>query len=437
MSSTDTAFIRAYATRRATSVDRASPLTGPGTLGISMSETVMPSPHASFSELVIPSHHLPSAAANRPVGTGHGVATHVAATNFVTSNEGASVAVQEARPANAPIRATPSIAPNSSRIKTFSLGPVGPDQVQIRIDSASSHERPHIKMGGAPTGNSNSIQNGLDPATANLESLRQNSSPQAPGSQNNAPETPNSYHRYDSGGEADPHAPHALVHFHSNWEVDAFQWPDLCNRLQGESASGLSGLLRSVLHRAWRGKNVFAATSFSHGEGTTTVTLCLAKLAAMFDVKVAIIDGNIGAPHLIDDLGVSAEHGWSDLGSDIPLSEIAVRSLDDHVVVVPLRELASTRDASALQNQAATVVSQLADSFELVLIDTGPMFHAAHLWLSEQVRSGIHGGIVIRNMRLTSPEQMDDVCVRLQQAHIREVLVVENFQQPARENAHV
>lgn len=420
MTSTDSAFIRAFNTRRATHIDRSGPGYGNIPPGVSMSETVIPSPHANFSEIVVPPINFQTNPAHRQV-TGN------------TTDVLASPRTPGAKPGlGAP---TAGSAPVQPKTKTFTIGPVGSDRVHLRLDTQPTAEAPHIKISGANLRSGTEYQvnetvnaalSAPTPHTAHAADMQQSSS-----------NPKGTFHRYDSAAEAELRGPHSLAHFHCNWEVDAFQWPEICHRLQGESVSGLSGLLRSVLHRAWRGRHVFALTSFSRGEGITTVTLCLAKLAAMFDVKVAIVDGNVPNPRIVDELGVATEFGWSDLAQNIPLAEIAIKSLEDNLVVVPLRPGHNPRECGTLQEQATATIAQLADAFELVLIDAGPMFHAAHLWLAPPTLATIHGGVVVRNMQLTAAEQMDDVCWRLQQANIRDVLVVENFQQSNRDSAHV
>jgi Mrp family chromosome partitioning ATPase len=419
MTSTDSAFIRAYNTRRATHADRSSAGVASASLGISMSQTVIPAPHASFSEIVTPAHPVESVPASKQV---------------VSSNSDGPVTAQSVRTPQRQPQPGPPTTSGAARAKTFTLGPVTPDRIHLRFDSQSAHDAPHIKMPPAGVQNvDESIRAEGSPTALRTSEPEQTKETKAPGIADSAP----TFHRYDAAVDADFPGAHSLVEFHSNWEVDAFHWPEICNRLQGESTAGLSGLLRSVLHRAWRGRHVFALTSFSRGEGGTTVALCLAKLAAMFDVKVALVDGNVAAPKLVDELGVAAEHGWSELDEATSLSEISIRSVEDNMVVVPLKPGLNPRELTCLHDRATATLEQLAQSFELVLIDAGPIYHAAHLWMTQPTRDAIHGGIVVRNMQLTSPEQADDVCFRLQQANIRDVLVVENFQQSSRESVHV
>jgi len=227
-----------------------------------------------------------------------------------------------------------------------------------------------------------------------------------------------------------PSHPRALRPFRPQWEVDSFVLPEICARLQSESAVGLAELFRAVLMRAWRGRPVVAISAFDCGEGATTVTLCLARLAATFATRVAVLDGNLIHPSVSDMLGLTVRNSWIAPAIDQSLTECAIGAGDDRMVILPLVSPPET-SAADRQGRARTTLQSLRNCFDLVLIDTGPIFQAAHLWFSEGMEKSIDAAVVVRDLRRTSPLQLEDVCLRIRQARVRDVSVVENFQTPS------
>jgi sensor domain CHASE-containing protein len=74
------------------------------------------------------------------------------------------------------------------------------------------------------------------------------------------------------------------------------------------------------------------------------------------------------------------------------------------------------------------IIGSLADACDLVLIDSGPMFVAARQWFCATVHDCIDGALIVRDMRHTVAEQVDDVCFRIGECGIHELAVIENFQ---------
>ena len=215
--------------------------------------------------------------------------------------------------------------------------------------------------------------------------------------------------------------------FRPAWEVDRFRWPEICDELQRDWAAPLTGIVRSIVRQAWRGGNVVSVTQFGRFEGATTLALCLARIAAAFHIRVAIVDGNAQNPDVGPLLGLQYEGGWETTGLDRPLEEAAIGSLDDRLIVLPL---GATEQPTAMDDPAARrcLLERLANSFELVVLDAGPVFVAAHRWFSQPCVGKIGSALIVRDVRRTDGAQLDDVCCRLRGAGIANMSVVENFQ---------
>jgi Mrp family chromosome partitioning ATPase len=197
-----------------------------------------------------------------------------------------------------------------------------------------------------------------------------------------------------------------------------------------ESADGLGNLVRAVLTKAWQNRRILAVTSFGRAEGVSTINLCIARLAAAFHMKVAIVDGNFESPRLAETLGVSFDRGWIQSPAEEPLSECAVTSLADDSVLFPLRlpsPLSSVLEVDRQRVERA--MSTWQTSFDLVLVDAGPIYRAAHIWFTEPVVRLVHGALVVRDARQTVNGQLDDVLQRIRGAGVTDVSVIENFQE--------
>ena len=218
-----------------------------------------------------------------------------------------------------------------------------------------------------------------------------------------------------------------LTQFRPAWEVDHFRWPAICDELQRDWAAPLTGIVRSVVRQAWRGGNVVSVTQFGRFEGCTTLALCLARIAASFHIRVVLVDGNPQNPDVGPSLGLTYDGGWETTGVEHPLEESAIGSLEDRLVVLPL---GATEQPSLMDDPAArqSLLERLADAFELVVLDAGPVFVAAHRWFSQPCVGKIGSALIVRDVRRTDAAQLDDVCCRLSGAGIINMSVVENFQ---------
>jgi Mrp family chromosome partitioning ATPase len=238
--------------------------------------------------------------------------------------------------------------------------------------------------------------------------------------------------RYAKGAAARPLAPqHAgttIVRFAPSWEVDQFNWPPVCSELQDCWVSPLNSVVRSVVRQAWQGGNIVAVTQAVRGEGSTTLALCLGRIASAFQIPVALIDGHRHNSGVAAALRLHFELGWDETSPNCPLEEAAIRSLQDGLVVLPIRPGDLRQDWEVPDDLRARMLDQLAASFELVIVDVGPMFVAAHEWFAGPLAGRISCALVVRDVRTTESAQTDDVCHRLRTAGVRNVSIIENFQ---------
>ncbi len=213
-----------------------------------------------------------------------------------------------------------------------------------------------------------------------------------------------------------------------DWEVDQFRWPSVCQRLAEHAATPLSRIVRPLLNGAWKGQNVVAVTSFAKGEGATTVALSIARMAASYNVSVALVEGDLDDPTIGSSLGIAFDDDWTNGSEAARLNAAAIGSLHDKLVVLPLkRPGANVVELPRSADARAKMIFELSDAFELVIVDAGPIFTAAYRWFCDMVGDTIDRALLVRDVRHTTVAQLDDACARLSDAGLPAVAVVENF----------
>src|SRR5262249_22440062 len=140
---------------------------------------------------------------------------------------------------------------------------------------------------------------------------------------------------------------------------------------------------------------VVAVTGLGRCEGRTTLTLCLARSLAA-KKKLAIIDADFANPCLAHQLGIGPESGWETvLLVTEQLSEISIQSVADDIALVPLAVAVGANELARLSYRIAISLAELADHYDLVLVDPGPLVNdsPAENWLLEPT-AGVQGIIL-------------------------------------------
>ena len=214
------------------------------------------------------------------------------------------------------------------------------------------------------------------------------------------------------------------------WEVDALQWPAVCRRLQERCEPQLAALVHDILTAAHGASRVIAVTERERGEGATTLALCLAQTAARLTENVALVDGDLTKPQIAASLGLSFTRGWEEASAEVPLAETSVSALTDRLVVVPLGEKSGLLAADA-NHDGAQILEQLSHSFQLVILDVGPLFAAAKPWFAKPTVQLVDVALVLQDVRSTAAPPVHNVRSQLVEHGVEEVFIVENFHGPA------
>jgi Mrp family chromosome partitioning ATPase len=212
------------------------------------------------------------------------------------------------------------------------------------------------------------------------------------------------------------------------WEVDQFHWPRTCEKLFADDQGYLARAGDKLLAAVQDGLRVLAITGTRRGEGRTTLALCLARAAARAGVQVAVMDTDFARPQLASKIALDVAYGWQDAAlGKIPLSEAAIKSLQDRVTVLPLESAAVTRGLSLADPRVTATIRAAAATFELLILDMGPTSTSEQLTFPKGEACPFDAAIVVRDLRFATATESQTLGETLQDAGVEAVGIAENF----------
>ncbi|HTQ39425.1 MAG TPA: hypothetical protein VMJ32_10370 [Pirellulales bacterium] len=251
-------------------------------------------------------------------------------------------------------------------------------------------------------------------------------------------------------------------------EIDAVRWPAVCETLQAKATDGFDRLAADLCTEAEAGRKVTAITGAARCEGRTTLALCLARQLAAANAKVALVDADFSSPQMAALLGIAVERGWETaLAGDETLWETMIDSVTDkfalallgrgvsasapaastgqHAVLIPVTgsetkgvhvasvHVAGSGDAVPVRFvpqafRIAAALSELAEHFDVVLIDAGPLGQdsATTQWLLEPT-VGVHNIILAHDVRRNEAHKLAAACLQLAEAKQHQLGIAETF----------
>ena len=206
------------------------------------------------------------------------------------------------------------------------------------------------------------------------------------------------------------------------WEVDSFDIPQSVEQLFFEEK--LFELVAKRIQDAVNdGLQSVMVTSSKSGEGRSTVAIGMAMAAAATGLRVALIDGDTQDPTLADDMRLDVDYGWLDtLRGGLPLSQIAVLSIEDGLTLIPLMP-PQREQVSATADEIETLISVVGDQYDLVVIDA-PAGDQSQM---EPFAKHVDSAIIARDASRTDINTVNELSYRLQAAGTQGVGIVENF----------
>ena len=216
--------------------------------------------------------------------------------------------------------------------------------------------------------------------------------------------------------------------FNPVWEVDNFQWPDVCGELLEAGHDNMQKVAANLSSACQEGLQVMAVTSPGSGAGTTTVSCCLAMLAGMNGMKVAILDGDLENPTLSLQTNLDVESDWKNaLMGHMSLEEIAVHSIDDQVTLLPLIQPIDQSEIASDDDRIYHMMQELTESFDLVIVDAGHIERTRSLINSLGEQGVISAVVTVIDKRHTTQQAVDECIRRIRQTGIASIGLVENF----------
>jgi Mrp family chromosome partitioning ATPase len=191
-------------------------------------------------------------------------------------------------------------------------------------------------------------------------------------------------------------------------EIDAVRWPTLCESLLAQYSAQFNRLAEEVRLNAEHGQRVVAISGVARGEGRTTLALCLAQILSSAG-KIAIVDADFASPSLGTQLGVATELGFDGvLRGEAELAEVLIESLDNQLAILPLP--GEPREVSPSAHAIGTALAELAEHYEVVLVDAGPICEQSTAsWLCE-AGNCVDAVILAHDVRRTRAHKIATIC---------------------------
>lgn len=215
--------------------------------------------------------------------------------------------------------------------------------------------------------------------------------------------------------------------FQAVWEVDAFQWPEIVDRLHEECGEAIAAAARTIAGRVSSGRRILAVTGADDQAGATTLAFSLARGLVQENLQVALVDADFDHPVLAERLGVRVQDGWeATLAGKLPLEETCITSVRDGITLVPLAGKSSVSSTSASMN-AAGQLRRMAEVFDVVLVDAGSGSEnvAAIATASDEVLDV--EVLLAVDQRTVDRDQANDLVGHLQQCTAGEVELAQTF----------
>jgi Mrp family chromosome partitioning ATPase len=221
--------------------------------------------------------------------------------------------------------------------------------------------------------------------------------------------------------------------FRALLEIDRAAFPAACGELLGRAGHDWDRFTEQLIEQMGQGQKCIAVTGIARGDGSTTVSLTLAKHVAARGLRPVVVDADPQNPALARSCGVSVQTGWNDLvSSELPLGEALIMAVEDGVTLMPWRGGGVPLAQLTESLRTASIFGTLREHYDLVLLDMMPL--EAPTSIAEL--TAFAGAIrldalyLIHNVRTTSREQLIATCSKLRGAGLPLAAVIENFVSP-------
>jgi len=127
-------------------------------------------------------------------------------------------------------------------------------------------------------------------------------------------------------------------------------------------------------------------------------------------------------------LGLDFARSWHEtLNGRIPLAEAAVTAIADNVTLMPLSKNGSRQGLELDAELVNDVLSQAAETFDLVLVDIGVLSGNGSSCFLGGSACPLDAAIIVRDVRTTSEEETLESVNRFKEMGVDAVGIAENF----------
>ena len=159
------------------------------------------------------------------------------------------------------------------------------------------------------------------------------------------------------------------------WDVPGFRWPKVTDQIVAIESmmSGMANNCESILSPF--GKTI-AVTAPTRGQGTTTMSITLARTFAARGKRVLLVDADIMQPSLSKTVGVAEVNWYDQQVAKQPVSECIVHGKASHVCLMPLNApVANVAAYSApIFDVLESQIDKVRNEFDVIIIDAGPVW---------------------------------------------------------------
>jgi len=206
------------------------------------------------------------------------------------------------------------------------------------------------------------------------------------------------------------------------WEVDRYYYPTICDRLLREY-DYFSQAGEKLKQAAAAGLKVLGVTGAGRGEGRTTLAICLARAASQAGLKVSLVDCDFQRPLLAQTMGIEVSEGWQSVANGkLALAEVAVRSIDDGITLLPLTSDATLANCSFSDDRVARVLTEAKAKHDVIILDLGPLDPPV-----VASPTPLDAAIVVWDGRRRQLDEVQTIARALHAAGVEAVGIAENF----------
>jgi succinoglycan biosynthesis transport protein ExoP len=157
---------------------------------------------------------------------------------------------------------------------------------------------------------------------------------------------------------------------------------------------------------------VLQVTSPIQAEGKTTTIANLAVMLARAGSRVALVDGDLRRPLLHTVFAVDDTTGLTNALLGTPTEDVLRPTFEDHVTVLPAGPVPPNPSELLGSKRMASLVADLAERFDVVLIDSPPVLPVSDAMV---LTAAVDGVLVVVQAKRTTTKQLDEAIRRLGQ----------------------